>query len=79
MAGSSNGAVLCTSAAVEDVVTFTSRVNENKWLDAYSSYGSSLSSCVDAVIGPLWAVSYGPGSPQPIITRLGRKDWSGGC
>lgn len=79
MAGSPDGTVLCTSSAVIDVVTFTSRANENSWLDAYNSYGSSLSSCVDAVIGPQWAVTFGPGSPQPIIAHLGGKAWSGGC
>ena len=79
VAGSSDGTVLCTSASVIDVVTFPSSVDENKWLDAYSSYGSSVSSCVSAVIGPLWAVTYGPGDSQPIVGRLGGKDWSGGC
>jgi hypothetical protein len=80
VAGSSDGTVLCTSAAVEDVVTFPSSADESKWLDAFSSSGASENSCVSAVIGPLWAVTaFGAEDMQPIIRRLGGKNWSGGC
>ena len=67
-----------------EIWTFRSQGDEARWLTAYSAYGSSVSSCLYMITGPLWAVSL-TGNADGIISaaqvqhRIGGKPWQGGC
>ena len=61
-----------TLCPAEDIVTFRSTNDENKWLAAYNQAIVSENSCASAVIGKLWAVPMsGAGDPTPIQAKLG--------
>ena len=72
------------SCQADEIYTFRSQADETKWLSAYSSYGSSISSCLDMITGPLWAVDL-VGGPDGTISypqiqrKIGGKQWQGGC
>lgn len=69
-----------TLCPAEDIVTFPSASDQNKWLAAYNQAVVSENSCASAVIGKLWAAPMnGAGDPTPIQAKLGGKDWNGGC
>ena len=69
-----------TLCPAEDIVTFRSVSDENKWLAAYNQAVVSENSCASAVIGKLWAAPMlGAGDPNPIQAKLGGKGWNGGC
>ena len=72
------------SCQADEIYTFRSQADEAKWLSAYSAYGSSISSCLYMVTGPLWAVDLVGGAdgiiryPQ-IQRKIGGRQWRGGC
>lgn len=69
-----------TLCPADDIVTFRSNGDENKWLASYNQAMVSENSCASAVIGKLWAAPMsGAGDPRPIQSKLGGKDWNGGC